>query len=425
MPDSAVFSHGFANETMKLPPSSLILALGAAAFLVQAAPEDPHGMLPGQDKAPLLLWSGTKGQAVKARLLGRDTSNLVLELENGVQRTVPLTWFTAASVRQAAEEAARQADHPIADVRDMRFVKVRRGRFVMGSPPDEIGRMFLTDSTPNPNAPANEPTGEIEPLRKVEITKDFWIKATEVTWAEWNAVRERAADYGYSDLGEGRNGFEGDPSGKHPVTSVSWWDAIKWCNLKSQIENKTPAYYITPNFNPADILMTGNPVPYVRWDASGYRLPTEAEWEFACREGRGAGNDAFHSGRLRQAGVEPIDISLDKVGWYGGNSSGNTRPVASKEPNRFGLHDMHGNVAEWCWDWEGLVTTQDSEDPHGPPSGRFRIFRGGSWADPAMCCRAAYRGNLSPNAPLSCFVGFRPVSGSDPAAQDDGGKPRK
>ena len=176
---------------------------------------------------------------------------------------------------------------------------------------------------------------------------------------------------GYTDLSAGRNGYEGDPSGTHPVTEITWWDAIKWCNAKSQIEGKTPAYYITPDFKPADILMTGTPVAYVRWDASGYRLPTEAEWEYACRDGRGAGNPAFHSGQIIHPGVTPLDENLNKVAWYGGNSAGNTHPVKKKKPNKFGLHDMHGNVAEWCWDWDGLLIARRCRRP--PRSGEWNL----------------------------------------------------
>jgi sulfatase modifying factor 1 len=216
-------------------------------------------------------------------------------------------------------------------------------------------------------------------------------------------------EYGYTDLGSGRNGYEGDSSGTHPVTDITWWDAVKWCNAKSQIEGKTPAYYITPGFNPADILLTGTPVPFVNWDASGYRLPTEAEWEYACRDGRETG-----FGQTSHPGVAPLDKGLDKIAWYGGNSSGNTHPVKLKDPNNFKLHDMHGNVAEWCWDWAGNLSFAGAEDPRGANEGPYRIFRGGSWADPAVCCRAAYRGNYSPIAPSSCLIGFRPVCGSDP-----------
>jgi formylglycine-generating enzyme required for sulfatase activity len=234
---------------------------------------------------------------------------------------------------------------------------------------------------------------EYEPYRRVKITRPFLIKQTEVTWAEWNAVRTLGPGLGYEDLAEGRNGYQGDDSGLHPVTEVSWWDAVKWCNLKSQIENKTPVYYHSPDFNPANVLRTGNADIHLNPAANGYRLPTEAEWELA-----------WHNGGWSNGFPLPD-------GWHVGNSNGNTHPVrsmASSTSNR--IHDLLGNVAEWCWDWKGpLVPYSLETDPLGPAQGPHRVFRGGSFADHPSCCRPTYRGDFSPIAPRSRFVGFRPA----------------
>jgi formylglycine-generating enzyme len=170
--------------------------------------------------------------------------------------------------------------------------------------------------------------------------------------------------------------------------------------------------------------MTGTPVPLANWEASGYRLPTEAEWEYACREGKDAGARAFHSGPITSPGTTPPDRNLDEAGWYAGNSGGNSRPVGLKKPNAFGLYDMHGNAAEWCWDLANMLTTDEVEDPRGGEAGPFRMFRGGSWADPARCCRSAYRAVFSPIAPSSFLVGFRPASSADPK-NDISSKPKK
>jgi formylglycine-generating enzyme required for sulfatase activity len=432
--------------------SARILLLLASAAFADAAPTAP-GPMPAapavQAPAAMCTWIGTNRKVVRGRFLSMGDEQVVIELENGKQWTVPFAWFSPQSMQLVYQEAGKQADQVVAPIRDMRFCLIPHGEFTMGSPPGEPGRVdsrepVKPNTTPNPNP---KPVPEWEPEHKVDISKDFWLKATEVSWAEWNLVLKLAPNHGYSDIAPGRNGYMGDITGTHPVTEVSWWDAIKWCNLKSQIEGKTPVYYTTAALNTP--LKTGNLVVFVKWNASGYRLPTEAEWEFACRGGRDRGGREFHTGKISQPGVVPLDSNLNEAGWYAGNSHMdtlpvaaappalspttpqgfpwsrmNTHPVAGKKPNKYGLHDMHGNVAEWCWDWEGMLTSDKARDPRGPEKGDFRIFRGGCWADPAKCCRAAYRGTLSPRAPASCLTGFRPACGSDPRKREPANKER-
>lgn len=233
---------------------------------------------------------------------------------------------------------------------------------------------------------------EDEGFRYAEITRGLLVKDTEVTWTQWNDVLSKAGNFGYKDIGTGRNGFRGDDEGEHPVTEVSWWDAVKWCNLLSEIENLKPCYYTGETFNRESVLRAGggDDAIHVDWNASGYRLPTEAEWEYAWN----------HAG---QHGFQEPD------GWHRDLSEGNTHPVRSRPSGSSnGLHDMLGNVAEWCWDWKGPVTVF-KKDPRGPETGTHRVFRGGSWADHWMCCRGPYRGDFSPNTPRSIFIGFRPV----------------
>lgn len=378
------------------------------AGAVSAAAENPP-------ERPLQTWIRVDRDVFRARFisLGEDTVRLMLE--DGRAADVPLRWLSPQSQRQAAESAAKKADQSIREVREMSFVLVEDGRFTMGSPINESGRLTGIGQAEMQVAAAAAtpaPVLDVEPEHEVTIRRDFWIKQTEVSWDEWNAVKKYADDYKYPDIGKGRCGSVEGLSGDHPVTDITWLDAVKWCNLKSELEGLTPAYYTTPVFAAADTLRNGNPVPFVKWDAAGYRLPTEAEWEFACRE-RGRKKNAFYQGDLSKPGFEPLDGSLDKVGWYGGNSGGSTHPVQQKAANKLGLFDMHGNVAEWCWDWEGLLSAEEAEDPRGAEEGLFRVFRGGSWADPARCCRAAYRVYYSPVAPSSVLVGFRPIRGSD------------
>ena len=403
--------------------------ISAARFIIVLAFVGSAFAQPG--KPPVMLnWIGQNDVVVRAGFVAIENEQVVVALENGTRRSVPFTWFSPQSLQQARDQEAKRADGKIAPVTEMEFCYIRRGRFIMGSPVGELGRLV---NTPDP-VPAqvaartqvpNQPPASVpdfEPEHRVNLSKHFWLKSTEVTMAEWKAVRDLAQALGYTDLSAGRCGFAPGNPDNHPVTDITWWDAVKWCNAKSQIENKTPVYYISSDFRPTNILITGTSVPQPNWEASGYRLPTEAEWEYACREGRDAGSRAFHSGPISAPGVAPLDRNLAEVAWYAGNSGGNSHPVGGKPANGFGLRDMHGNVAEWCWDLANLLTKDEVEDPRGGDTGPYRMFRGGSWADPARCCRAAYRGTYSPIAPASYFIGFRPASSVDPQA---GEKPER
>ncbi|GAA2261426.1 MULTISPECIES: formylglycine-generating enzyme family protein [Kitasatospora] len=154
-----------------------------------------------------------------------------------------------------------------------------------------------------------------------------------------------------------------------PVEGVSWWDAVRFCNALSRHDGFAPAYRI------------GADGESVEWDASadGYRLPTEAEWEYACR----AGTTGAHYG------------PLDEVAWYRGNSHGRLHDVGGKQPNPWGFHDMLGNVWDWCW---------DLYDP--AVYGTYRVLRGGGWFDEHWSCRASARRRSHPSFQVD-DVGFR------------------
>lgn len=160
-------------------------------------------------------------------------------------------------------------------------------------------------------------------------------------------------------------------SAKFPVVGVSWRDAVEFCNRLSLREGLTPCYGLDPQ---PDSLAT-------RWDeaADGYRLPTEAEWEYACR---GGSNETRYG-------------PLGEVAWYAGNSGGAVREVATRAPNAWGLHDTLGNVWEWCWD---LFDTE--------VYGGYRVFRGGGWADEPRACRASCRRKSHPTFSID-DLGFR------------------
>jgi len=175
-----------------------------------------------------------------------------------------------------------------------------------------------------------------------------------------------------------------------PVEMISWGDAALYCNRRSKDEGLEPCYDE----------QTGS----CNFNATGYRLPTEAEWEYACRAGS-SGDDGFGAD-TRQ---------LAQTAWFADNASKRTQPVGQKRPNSWGLYDMHGNVAEWCNDVYAKSYYKDapSNNPLGPTGGPQRVLRGGSWSTKADACRSAYRVGESPGSQDACFardaIGFRCV----------------
>ncbi len=270
------------------------------------------------------------------------------------------------------------------------FIAVPAGSFVMGSADTELGRK--ADET----------------QRTVTLSKGFFVKKSEVTLAEWREVREQGAAKGYTDLAAGSIDVVSDLSGKRPVTGISWWDAIKWCNLRSEIEGKTPVYYQSATFLSTSVLRTGKLTPVVNWNANGYRLPTEAEWEYSCRAG--TQTSFFNGDILNPQGVDPV---LQLVGVFKQSVVTSTAQVGSKLANAFGLFDTHGNVAEWCWDGYDAYNENAKTDPRGPDQVIDRVVRGGSWTQLPAACRAADRAHRSADDSAN-FIGLRPVYYASP-----------
>jgi len=226
---------------------------------------------------------------------------------------------------------------------------------------------------------SNNDDPEERPAHIVTV-ETFAINKYEVTQKQWREL-----------MGTNPSQFVGDD---RPVERVSWYDAVEYCNALSLSEGLTPAYSI------AGVNTTCN------FNANGYRLPTEAEWEYACRAG--TVTDYYSGSRTELIGSCYAEPQLASVGWYCNNSSGTTHLVGQKLPNNLGLFDMHGNVFEWCWDWRGDYAMISQIGPIGPPIGSLKICRGGSWFYVPQQSRSAFRLAYQPNSQYS-GVGFRIV----------------
>jgi sulfatase modifying factor 1 len=230
----------------------------------------------------------------------------------------------------------------------------------------------------------------------------FYMDRYEVTKALWDQVRTWGMDQGYNlSIAQGK-------APNHPVHSISWFDAVKWCNARSEMDELTPVYYTDDELT--TVYKTGEIAPFANWAANGYRLPTEAEWEKAARGGeadtRFPWTDYTNKISWTKANYYGLsdEISYDLDGGSGAyhptfalSDFPYTSPVGYFAPNGYGLYDMAGNVWEWCWDWYGInyYDISPSADPRGPAIGDHglpvRVRRGGFWEDSAFMARVAVR----------------------------------
>jgi len=253
------------------------------------------------------------------------------------------------------------------------MVQVTAGSFVIGTPIEEVddGRI----------------TSDERPQSTISLSS-FYIGKYQITQEQYSVVMGINPSYYNGESGKKPATWESQE--KRPVEQISWYDAIVFCNLLSMAVGLSPAYSISGSTNPAN----WGTVPTIKnntWDAvqtvsgsDGYRLPTEAQWEYACRAGTVTAynnDDKF----------PPTKLST--VAWYSGNSGGITHEVGRLQPNAWGLYDMHGNVREWCWDYFTYnYNTITSQNPTGPTNGDSRVIRGGSYRTDILETRSAARG---------------------------------
>jgi formylglycine-generating enzyme required for sulfatase activity len=244
----------------------------------------------------------------------------------------------------------------------MRLVLIPPGRFRMGSASAE-----------------KVPNGDDDPLHEVEITKAFYLGVFPVTQAQWQTVVDSNPSW-FCTTGAGKDQVAGLDTSDFPVEQISWDDAVSFCRR-----------------------LSGRPDERARgWV---YRLPTEAEWEYACRAGT---STPFHCGNA----LSSLQANFDGNYPYGGAEKGSylkrTSEVGSYRPNAWGLFDMHGNIWEWCSDWYGGVYhgKGPAKDPPGPSGGSERVVRGGGWRDDGRFCQASLRYGGAPSG-RSNLLGFR------------------
>ncbi len=371
------------------------LALGMTTSLYAAAPVIRSLQLVGG--APQLTIQSDIGGTNQIQSKTNLTQANWLVVTNLVVTQSPYTFSDtgSSSPRRFYRVAALGAGIPVPSG----MALVPAGSFVMGD---------ANDGNPEGDAPTHTVT-----------LSQYFIETNLVNLSLWQQVVTWATNHGYSfnNVGAGK-------AGNHPVQTLDWYDAVKWCNARSEMLGLAPCYYSnaaqTVVFRQGGLDLGTN---YVNWSANGYRLPTEAEWEKAARGGASGlrfpwGDTISQSQANYNSHMAFYTYDLGPDGYNPTFATGGvpyTNPGGAFASNGYGLNDMAGNLSEWCWDWYSSIYYYSSPgtDPHGPASSTFnyRVLRGGAWdflADLARCSKRSYV--TPPNASTS--FGFRCVRGS-------------
>jgi formylglycine-generating enzyme required for sulfatase activity len=311
-------------------------------LIIQGAPPNSRVFIDNKERCTTTAIRGTytckdlragEVRTIRVTCRGFADFNGTVIGKNGEEKYYPVTlWVnTNTNVRPLPSPRPSATPTPVPSPRPtqfgMEFVRIQAGSFMMGS---------------------NNGDSDEKPVHRVTISNGFEMGKYEVTQLQWRAI-----------MGNNPSYFKGCNS--CPVEQVSWDDVQEFIN-KLNAKN----------------------------DGYEYRLPTEAEWEYACR----AGTTGGYAG------------NLDSMAWYDSNSGDKTHPVGTKQPNAWGLYDMHGNVWEWCQDWYGAYPSNAVTDPAGARSGSYRVIRGGGWGSGAQDCRAADRYGYAPDV-RNGDLGFR------------------
>lgn len=298
-----------------------------------------------------------------------DTTRII-STANSVRYAFPHDgWYRVTVVLQRSGEAVATSSLLVnirSSVPDIPMVRIPAGTFLRGSQRGEYTE---------------------QPVVQVRISTPLLMSTYEITQAQWEQLMGISPSY-----------YRGD---NLPVESISWMDAVDFCNRLSIRHGLQPCYRIRGDTVECD------------WNANGYRLPTEAEWEYAAKAG--TTTDVYSGNLLQPRGgclvSDHPEPALDAIAWYCFNSDGTTHPVGQKAPNEWGLYDMIGNVAEFVWDWSNgsPYAPSDTLDPRGPAYGTLRRVRGGSFLDGAFHNRASARLVALPPTRGSRMVGFRIV----------------
>lgn len=363
----------------------LLVLLAASILLITGCPPDiqnevltvskvsgPSGTI--SQSSSTFSWNGSNDKTISKYEYRKDEGSWV---SNGTIKSY--TWSGYSEGEHKFEVRAQNNEGAYSNIISWDFsystgtvvgqmVTVEGGTFMMG---DEFGdlRSFC------------------RPVHQVTLTYDFEIGKYELTFDEYDAFCDDTGRSKPSDYGWGR--------GIRPVIYVSWWDAIAYCNWLSARNGLPIAYRLAGEVNEGQLLDSNGNVTTDITKVVGYRLPTEAEWEYAAREGK-------YNSPYKYSGSDDVD----EVAWYSDNSVNKTHEVGQKLPNALGIYDMSGNVREWCSDWYGDYSSSAQTNPYNSAASSLRVARGGSRGSDAADVRVARRSNYSPASMLHS-QGFR------------------